>query len=44
MTHVKCHYDECRDLFIVLLSVAMLNVDMLNVVAPYMIDKVRLTL
>jgi hypothetical protein len=35
---IKCHYAECRDLFIVLLnvilSVIMLNVVMLSVVAP----------
>jgi hypothetical protein len=34
MTLSICHYAECRDLFIVMLSGVMLNVVMLNVEAP----------
>jgi hypothetical protein len=31
-----CHYAECRDLFIVTLSVIMLNVVKLSAVAPFL--------
>jgi hypothetical protein len=28
----ECHYDECRDLFFVMLNVIMMSVAMLNVI------------
>ncbi len=38
---IKCHYAECRNLFIIMLNVIMLsiimpNVVLLNVVAPFL--------
>ncbi len=32
--YAKCHYAECRDLYFVMLNVAMLGAVMLTVVAP----------
>jgi hypothetical protein len=32
--YIECNFAKCRDLFIVMLSVFLVNVVMLNVVAP----------